>query len=385
MKMKFLTLCGVLLAGLWFVSPSWGENICVRLGGGDWNDPMRWHSNRVPGNGDIAQISDDSITGFSGTHTNLTIEMIDGSLITSGDTVLSGSSLDLRGGHFNSSLQILLCNDGRIRVYERHALFSANQVQNNGTFHVEVRVTVNVSDSFIVGDASKNGTYIQGSNSGVVNVGSLSIGSDISRISFLQCYGTVLTSKDESGILSGGITISETGTANLSQGIVAVDVWGIQFANSNTDYTLIENGVSTLPANISSNVYDMSISGNSLVASLKTDLTSTGTFGAVKPEEGAESLTLYTNLEGEAFDNFVNWLGTGNRTLNIQGGTDPSSILLSLTGMGDMDSLIWDLAYLYPTAMLSTSPFPPQPSVPEPATWLLLLFGTVLLLKRTAR
>ncbi|MDO4585491.1 MAG: PEP-CTERM sorting domain-containing protein [Planctomycetia bacterium] len=52
--------------------------------------------------------------------------------------------------------------------------------------------------------------------------------------------------------------------------------------------------------------------------------------------------------------------------------------------MGDWDSLIWDLSRFDDNAMLSTTPFSPQPSVPvpEPATWLLLLLGTAFLLKR---
>ncbi|MDO5113234.1 MAG: hypothetical protein Q4E67_02555 [Planctomycetia bacterium] len=367
MRTRFLAFCGVMLASWWCVSSSWGENYDWIGGDGNWNEPANWDPNSVPGAGDAAGIDDGSVTvsGEVAAYTHLS-----GNLITSGDTVFSGGLLVF--GNFSSSHRIQ--NNYFIQLPYDQAQFSAREVQNNDLFEVQ-NGTVNVSGAFI-----NNGLYWQTSNRGVVNVGSL-IGSDTSSITFQQIYGSVLTSRNESGNLVGGITVSETGTADLSQSTVFIQVNGIQFADSNTDYTLIENGVSALPANVSSNLYDLTISDDNLVATLKTDLTSTGVFGAVKPVVGADSLILYTSYEGDSFWRFLNWLGNSSN-LDVQPGTDPSSILLSLAGMGDVDSLIWDLSFSdYNNVILSLTPLNPQPSVPEPASYLLLLIGTILLPK----
>ncbi|MDO5113579.1 MAG: PEP-CTERM sorting domain-containing protein, partial [Planctomycetia bacterium] len=369
--------CGVMLVSWWCISPSCGENYNWIGSNGNWDEAANWDPNGVPGAGDAVNIGDGSSVTVSGEVAAHTI--LHGNLITSDDTVVS--NMLVVHGNFSSSHRIQ--NNYLIQLSDAQAQFSASEVQNNDLFEVSGGGTVNISGAFTLGDASNDSWYTQFSNCGVVNVGSLAIGSNNSDITFVQLHGSVLTSRNESGNLVGGITVSETGTADLSKGTVAVGVWGIQFADSNTDYTLIENGVSALPANVSSNVYDLTISDDNLVATLKTDLTSTGVFGAVKPVDGADSLILYTNLEGTSFNLFLRDILSYNPSLDIQPGTDPSSILLSLAGMGDADSLIWDLSSFYPNAILSLTPLNPHPSVPEPASWLLLLIGTtILLLKR---
>ncbi|MDO4584497.1 MAG: PEP-CTERM sorting domain-containing protein [Planctomycetia bacterium] len=378
MRTRFLAFCGVMLVSWWCISPSCGENYNWIGSNGNWDEAANWDPNGVPGNWDSAFISSGTVTVSGDVTASVSLS---GNLTTSGDTVFSGG-LSVRG-NFSSSHRIQ--NNYPIQLSDAQAQFSAREVQNNDLFEVRGGGTVNISGAFTLGDASNDSWYTQFSNRGVVNVGSLAIGSNNSGITFVQAYGSVLTSRNESGNLVGGITVSETGTADLSKGTVVISVWGIQFADSNTDYTLIENGVSALPANVSSNVYDLTISDDNLVATLKTDLTSTGVFGAVKPVDGADSLILYTNLEGNSFDFLLKDLLSYNPSLDVQPGTDPSSILLSLAGMGDADTLIWDLSTLtlYSNAILSLTPLNPHPSVPEPASWLLLLIGTtILLLKR---
>ncbi|MDO4585538.1 MAG: PEP-CTERM sorting domain-containing protein [Planctomycetia bacterium] len=344
MKIKIWILCGGMLAGWWGMSASWGMVYTWNGFIGDWNEETNWAPIGVPGSGDTVFITGPhaNVTGFSGNYDDLEINLhFLGTLTVSDDVKLSQDSfLD---------------------------------INISGSFHIsqDGRFSVPVVDMY-------NGSYTQ--SGGIANIDKLSMKSANTRIVFCQERGEALTYRDDNGNLVGGITISDT--ADISQGTVSVDVFGIQFTNSNIAYTLIENGVSALPANVSSNVYDLRISDDDLVATLRTDLTSTGVFGAVKPT--GNSLTLYTNLEGEDFDDLRSWLHACNLSLDFEKGAEPSSFLLSLTGMGDLDSLIWDLSRFDDNAMLSTTPFSPQPSVPvpEPATWLLLLLGTAFLLKR---
>lgn len=401
MKIKIWILCGVMLAGWWGVSASWGVDYTWNGSNGDWNEETNWTPTGVPfGNGDSATINSGSVTGFSGEYPALRISL-SGTLTASDDVELPYSFLNLHaGGNFSSQNTVVISGSvGHIMLTENGTQFSASEVQLKGeryfanrggtatvgTFKIEEGAIEQYSGVANVGTlsiGSADGWGIYRQYGGVANVGTLSMNSDNSQINFYQGYGEALTYRDGDGKLVGGITISETGAADLSQGTMEVVVRGLQFTNSNIAYTLIENGVSALPANVFSNVYDLRISDDDLVAILKTDLTSTGVFGAVKPT--GNSLTLYTNLEGDDFDDLRSWLDENNMSLDVEKGTEPSSFLLSLTGMGDWDSLIWDLSRFDDHAMLSTTPFSPQPSVPvpEPATWFLLLLGTAFLLKR---
>ncbi|MDO4584325.1 MAG: hypothetical protein Q4D62_09505, partial [Planctomycetia bacterium] len=239
--------------------------------------------------------------------------------------------------------------------------------------------TLNLTGRLSVGNTTIS-TGLLTISGGVVKVGSLSMGSETSKITFLQNSGKALTYRDANENLVAGITNSGTAATLQYYGTVAVDVEGIQFADSNAVYTLIDGGVSAAPKSTSSNLYDLSILDGDLNASLKNDLPSEGIFGALEPT--GDSLILYTNLEGDLFNDLLGWLDEKNESLAVTEGTSPSSLVLSLLDMGDMNSLIWDLSAF--NTEFGTNAMLYQPSqVPEPATWCLLLFGTVFFLKKS--
>lgn len=445
MKTKFWALCGVMLSGLCCVSDLSGVEYTWNGETGDWGTAANWTPNTgTPGSGDTAIITAGTVNSLSGDRSGLTIQLSGGTLKTSNHVAFLGNSLvEITGtGNFNSSHQIQPRGGSKILVNGADTLFNATHVQiahdsdGDGTFEVRDG-TVTVSGFFNVGNRSVGtGYYIQsggtvngtstgvcmylgrGSNDnspyttgvaeisggtldlkgrlalgnttastglltisgGVVKVGELSMGSNTSKITFLQNSGNALTYRDGAGNLVAGITNSGTAATLQYYGTIAVDVEGIQFADSDTIYTLIDGGVSAAPKNTSSNLYDLTILDGDLNASLKNDLPSEGAFGALEPT--GDSLILYTNLEGDLFNDLLGWLDEKNESLAVTEGTSPSSLVLSLLDMGDVNSLIWDLSAFNTEFGANAMLYQPS-QVPEPATWWLLLFGTVFFLKKS--
>ncbi|MDO4576266.1 MAG: PEP-CTERM sorting domain-containing protein [Planctomycetia bacterium] len=400
MKKKFGILCGVLFVGLCAASPVWGERAKIGwIGGnnGDWNESSNWYGGEVPGDGSHAQIDTGSVNvvGLSGSYTDLEISVSNNNSITlDGDIVFGGDCLvkGYNNGKFESSYMVQLRDRAFIDLDK--ATFNVNNLKITGGKLRGNFSTINISTLEIGSDSDSGTSLMQVLTGDFVKVDHLSIKSETATLELINNIGP---EKDENGNLLGGITISPSGTVDLSKGTVKLTSGSPAFIHSETVYTLIENGVKELPANFSSNLFYAGISNGNLTAKIKEDLPTEGVYGAVKLTE--DSLTLYSNLEGDAFDTFWSTFNDPSVPFNVQKGSSPFSIVISKNSLSatNTDIFIWDFTYwndmvnssgweeYYGSpfdAQLSPIPYASNIPVPEPATWWMLLLGSVLVLKR---
>lgn len=338
MKTRFWMFIGVMSTGLWSVSPSLGVEYTWNGGTGDWGTASNWTPTGIPGNGDVAVINNGTVSGLSGTYSNFNLKLHGGELHCNNLLFFSDNIIEITGGNlYYQTRQTLFLQNSSMSI--RGGAYCEFDITNGCQLEM-LESTLTISGSVV-----KASTLNQSSNF---------------LLRFLQ---------DSSYGLG---TLDLISRSYIDEGTVAVDVEGIHYANSNTVYTLIDCPMSKDWSSVSSNLYSLNTE-NGLFASLKSDLPSAGSLGSLKL--AGDSLTLCSNLEGEEFNLLFSWLDKRNEDMNIQK-ANSSSLVISLSGIADVDSLIWDLSAFneqYNTnAILYQAP---SHSVPEPSTWLLLLLG----------